>query len=78
MPRFLLPYNVSSTLLLPALAVSRAVKLPQEIQLIAAATSASLRAHAIVQQQAAPGDSEGKIAALFRYSNEDCSIPFQA
>ena len=74
----LTPYNQSSSLLLPALAVSRAVKLPQEIQLIAAATSASLRAHAIVQQQVAPGDSEGKIAALFRFANEDCSLPFQS
>ena len=72
------PYNVSSTLLLPALAVSRAVKVPQEIELIAAATSASLRAHAVVQQHAAPGDSEGEIAALFRFSNEDCGLPFQA
>lgn len=72
------PYNVSSSLLLHALAVSRAVKLPQEIELIAAATAASLRAHAIVQQQAAPGDSEGKIAALFRFSCEDCGMPFQA
>jgi hypothetical protein len=72
------PYNVSSELLLRALAVSRAVKLPQEIELIAAATSASLRAHAIVQQRAAPGDSEGEIAALFRFSNEDCGLPFQA
>ncbi len=71
-------YNVSATLLLPALAVSRAVKLPQEIELIAAATRASLRAHAIVQQQAAPGDSEGEIAALFRFSCEDCGLPFQA
>jgi Xaa-Pro aminopeptidase len=70
--------RVTSALLLRALAVSRAVKLPQEIELIAAATRASLRAHAIVQRRAAPGDSEGKIAALFRFSNEDCGLPFQA
>ena len=74
----LAPYNVSSSLLLPALAVSRAVKLPQEIELIAAATRASLRAHAIVQQLAAPGDSEWEIAARFRFSNEECGLPFQA
>jgi hypothetical protein len=77
-PPILSPYNVSSELLLRALAVSRAVKLPQEIELIAAATRASLRAHAIVKQRAAPGDAEGKLAALFRFSNEDCGIPFQA
>ncbi len=74
----LAPYNVSSSLLLPALAISRAVKLPQEIELIAAATRASLRAHAIVQQLAAPGDSEWEIAARFRFSNEECGLPFQA